>query len=107
MAAKKRKGLGSASAPPPRREYANTPDELVEAVQAAREATPKPVEQSRPKAKITISIDAELADELKAAGDQLGRKAFPSASALAEQGIRSELEKLRAAQNGGDPFKAD
>ena len=80
--------------------YRVLPPVPVGAVRAAREAPPKPVEQSRPKAKITISIDVELADELKAAGDQLGRKVFPSASAIAEKGIRSELEKLRNLLDG-------
>jgi len=98
LATRKRKGLASASTPPRRREYADTPAELVEAVDAARG-------DARPKAKITVSIDAELADELKAAGDTHTRKQFPSVSALAERGIRAGLERLRADHNQGDPFE--
>ena len=57
------------------------------------------------KKKITISIDAELADELRAAADQLGRRAFPSTSAIAEGGIRHELERIRKEHNDGKPFE--
>ena len=103
MAAKKRKGLGAMSKPTPRREYADTPEELVAEIEA-RQADDQEQAPARPKAKITISIDADLADELKAAGDTLGRRAFPSASALAERGIRTELEKLRDEHNAGEPF---
>lgn len=97
MAAKQRKGLGSMSTPSPRRGHADGPEELVEVAQTSTPA-------SRPKAKITISIDADLADKLRAAADQVPRKAFPSVSALAERGIRWEPEGLRDAHNDGQTF---
>jgi len=98
--AKRRSMVDAATRRP--RDQVDTPEQLVEEVQAKREqaASRKP-----PKTKVTISIDQELADELRAANDQLGRAAFPSISAVFEKGGYAELERLREQHNGGKPFK--
>ena len=102
MAVKQRRSMVAASAPR-HREQADTVEELEAAVLAEREKpAPKP-----PKTKVTISIDQALADELRAANDQLGRKAFPSISAIFEKGGYAELERLRTGHNDGKPFGGD
>jgi len=56
------------------------------------------------KAKITISIDQALADELRLIWAELPQKHFPSISNVFERGGYAELDKLREKHNDGKPF---
>ena len=69
---------------------------------APQAAAPAPVART---AKITAALDATLVTELRAAVAQLGGAPTQlTVTAVIDAGVRRELERLRKAHNGGEPF---
>lgn len=102
---KPRRKLSSTAAS--KREYANTPDELVEAVlerQAETEPAPPP---EAPRVKMTISIDSDLLRELRVMASTLPPALFPSISGAIVEATRELVERMRHEHNEGEPFTSE
>jgi len=108
--AKQRRSLTEATAPrdAAKIEYANTPEEVVAAVEARRKAEESAkAEPSHNVRKATLTLPTELLAELRAMSVELPPKAFPSISGFAAAAIREAVERARIDHNDGKPFERE
>ena len=109
MIAKQRRSLTETTAPrdAAKIEYANTPEEVVAAVEARKAEEAARAEPSQNVRKATLTLPADLLAELRAMSVELPPKAFPSISGFAAAAIREAVERARIDHNDGKPFERE
>lgn len=107
--AKQRRSLTETTAPrdAAKIEYANTPEEVVAAVEARKAEEAARAEPSQNVRKATLTLPADLLAELRAMSVELPPKAFPSISGFAAAAIREAVERARIDHNDGKPFERE